>query len=139
MIAPSSEPSGMAILCGKLSSTFVALGGNIVPELEARPTIGAMKEITPQDLSALGTDITLIDVREPNEVAEVRVPFAKSIPLSELTDRVDEIPDGAYIMCHAGGRSARTVQHLERLGKETTNVLGGISEWEAAGLPVERG
>lgn len=98
-----------------------------------------MKEITPKDLYALGTDITLIDVREPGEIAEVRVPFAKSIPLSELSERIDEIPEGAYIMCHAGGRSARTVEHLERLGKSTTNVTGGISEWEQDGLPVERG
>lgn len=97
-----------------------------------------MNEITPQELHALGTQIDLIDVREPNEVAEVRVPFAKSIPLSELTDRIDEIPEGAYIMCHGGGRSGRTVQHLSNLGRSATNVAGGISEWEAAGLPVER-
>lgn len=97
-----------------------------------------MNDITPKDLYALGNNVTLIDVREPNEVAEVRVPFAKNIPLSELAERLDEIPEGAYIMCHAGGRSARTVAHLANLGKETTNVLGGISEWEQAGLPVER-
>lgn len=99
----------------------------------------AMNEITPKELNALGTDITLIDVREPNEVAEVRIPFAKSIPLSELSERIDEIPAGAYIMCHGGGRSGRTVEHLARLGKETTNVAGGISEWEQEGFPVERG
>ncbi|MGO1544918.1 MAG: rhodanese-like domain-containing protein [Gulosibacter sp.] len=98
-----------------------------------------MNEITPEQLHALGTDVSLIDVREPNEVAEVRIPFAKVIPLSELEDRTDEVPEGAYIMCHAGGRSSRVVKYFEHQGKELINVEGGISGWEAAGLPVERG
>ncbi|MFD2675253.1 rhodanese-like domain-containing protein [Gulosibacter bifidus] len=99
-----------------------------------------MKTITVQELGQLGENITLIDVREPDEIAEVRVPFAKVIPLSEFADRVDEVPtEGAYIMCHAGGRSARTVTFLEQRGIDATNVDGGIAAWEAAGLPVERG
>lgn len=98
-----------------------------------------MKQITPEELAALGEDVTLIDVREADELAEVRVPWATHMPLSSLGDRLDEIPDGAYIMCHGGGRSSRTVQALERLGKDAVNVAGGISGWEAAGLPVERG
>lgn len=98
-----------------------------------------MNEIAPTALFALGQSVTLIDVRESDEVAEVRIPFAKNIPLSELVDRWEEIPDGAYLLCHAGGRSSRAVDYLARLGRETSNVTGGILEWEEAGLPVERG
>lgn len=99
-----------------------------------------MKTITVDELHQLGDGITLIDVREPDEVAEVRIPFATFIPLSEFADRVDEVPDtGAYILCLAGGRSARVVDYLEQHGKDATNVEGGISEWEASGFPVERG
>lgn len=99
-----------------------------------------METISVAELHRLGESITLIDVREPGEVAEVRIPFATVIPLSEIADRMDEVPDdGAYIMCHAGGRSARTVDFLERYGKHATNVDGGISAWEAEGFPVERG
>ncbi|NLT26682.1 MAG: rhodanese-like domain-containing protein [Microbacteriaceae bacterium] len=98
-----------------------------------------MKRITPEELAALGETAPLIDLREPDEVAEVRVPWATQIPLSTLAERLDEIPEGAYLMCHGGGRSSRTVAYLEGLGREAVNVEGGISAWEAAGLPVERG
>lgn len=99
-----------------------------------------MKTISVEELHRLGEQVTLIDVREPDEVAEVRIPYATSIPLSEFADRLDEVPaEGAYIMCLAGGRSARAVAYLEQHGKDATNVDGGISAWESAGLPVERG
>lgn len=99
-----------------------------------------MQNISPSELHALGAEATIIDVREPSEVAEVRIPSALSIPLSEFTERIAEVPaEGAYIMCHAGGRSARAVQYLEQIGISAINVDGGISAWEAQGLPVERG
>lgn len=99
-----------------------------------------MKTISVEALHQLGDQITLIDVREPDELAEVRIPYAVSIPLSEFADRADEVPaSGAYILCHAGGRSARAVTFLEELGKDATNVEGGISAWQQADLPFERG
>ena len=96
-----------------------------------------MDSISPTDLAGLD-DAVIIDVREPQEVATVRIPHATSIPLSTLLDRIDEVPDDAYIICHAGGRSARVVQYLEAQGRHVTDVTGGMDAWEAAGLPVER-
>ena len=98
-----------------------------------------MHSITPDELAKLGDQVELIDIREPNEVAEVRVPYAKNVPMSELLGRLDEISDGAYIMCHSGGRSGRAVQYLESQGRDVVDVTGGITAWERAGLPVERG
>lgn len=98
-----------------------------------------MNSITPEELAALGDQVALIDVREPDEVAQIRVPYATNIPLSSIMDRLDEIPEGAYIMCHSGGRSGRTVQYLESQGRDVVDVAGGITAWERAGLPVERG
>lgn len=103
------------------------------------PYRGRMQNITVDELGKLGENINLIDIREPYEHDEVRVPFAKHIPLSELDARIDELGENPFIMCHGGGRSARTMQLLAQQGIETTNVSGGISAWEAAGLPVERG
>jgi rhodanese-related sulfurtransferase len=42
-------------------------------------------------------------------------------------------------MCHSGGRSARVTQFLEQQGYDATNVEGGITQWQAEGLPVSRG
>ena len=97
-----------------------------------------MKSITPQEFFALD-GAALIDVREPNELAEVRTEIAQPLPMSTLQDHLDELPDGPiYVLCHSGGRSARVTQFLEQQGYDAVNVEGGILEWEAAGLPVVR-
>jgi rhodanese-related sulfurtransferase len=44
------------------------------------------------------------------------------------------------IMCASGSRSAAATAHLLRNGwTDVTNVAGGITDWERAGLPVVRG
>jgi len=98
-----------------------------------------MKSITPTDFSRLD-DAVLVDVREPDEVAEVRVDGAVLLPMSSITDHLDELPEGpVYVLCHAGGRSAKVTQFLEAQGYDATNVEGGITQWQAEGLPVARG
>src|SRR4029077_6310872 len=56
----------------------------------------------------------VIDVRMPDEFAEVRVPGARLIPLPDLPDRLDEIPSEGdlYIICRSGARSARAAEFL---------------------------
>ena len=98
-----------------------------------------MKSVTPTEFAALGDDAVLIDVREPNEVAEASIPGALVMPMSSLNEHLDELPDGEfYVICHAGGRSARVTQALEEQGYSPINVLGGITQWEQEGLPVRR-
>lgn len=97
-----------------------------------------MTEITVTDLAALGSGVTLIDVREVDEFTDAHVDGAVNLPLSELTARVDEVPSEGtvYVMCLSGGRSARATAYLEDLGRDVVNVTGGITAWHAAGLPV---
>jgi rhodanese-related sulfurtransferase/molybdopterin-guanine dinucleotide biosynthesis protein A len=83
----------------------------------------------------------LIDVREPNEHEEARVPGAVLIPLGQVPDRVEEIPaDGTvYVICARGGRSAKAVEHLRARGIDAVNVAGGTIGWIDAGLPTDSG
>lgn len=98
-----------------------------------------MKSITPTEFAALD-GAALVDVREQDEVDEVRVDGAVVLPMSTIQEHLDELPEGPlYIMCHAGGRSARVTQFLEAHGYDATNVEGGITQWQAEGLPVSRG
>jgi rhodanese-related sulfurtransferase len=98
-----------------------------------------MKSVTPTEFAALD-GATLIDVREPDEVAQVAVDGAVLLPMSTFQEHLDELPEGPlYVMCHAGGRSARVTQFLEAQGYDATNVEGGITQWQAEGLPVVRG
>ncbi len=95
--------------------------------------------LTPTEFAALGDDVILIDVREPDEVAQARIPGARSMPMSTIGDHLDELPDGTfYLICHSGMRSARVAASLREQGHDAINVLGGITQWEAEGLPVQR-
>lgn len=90
-----------------------------------------------------GTDGPLIvDVREPDEVAAVRVQGATLIPMSGFTEHAAELPRDRplLILCASGARSAAVTGYLLRSGwTDVANVDGGIKAWERAGLPVERG
>lgn len=98
-----------------------------------------MQEITVAQLHD-DPNIPVIDVREHDEWADGRVPRAVHIPMAEVPVRYPEIPDGAAIICAAGGRSARVVDYLERtLGITTVNVAGGTNAWLAAEYPADRG
>ena len=87
-------------------------------------------------------DATIIDVREAGEHVQAHVPGIALIPMSEIQQRVDELPDGPLIiMCHSGSRSAQVALWLEGLGNhgDVANLDGGIVGWTNEGLPVETG
>lgn len=86
-------------------------------------------------------EVTLIDVRQPDEYEEARVPGAFLIPLGEVPDRADEVPADrpVYVICARGGRSAAAAEHLAGLGRQTTNVAGGTLAWIDAGYDTESG
>ncbi len=89
----------------------------------------------------LGEGALLLDVREPLEVEEARVPGGLRIPLQSVPDRLDEIPiDGIlYVICAAGGRSRTAAEFLRSHGIDAVNVAGGTNAWAAAGFDTESG
>ncbi|MDD2719984.1 MAG: rhodanese-like domain-containing protein [Gallionella sp.] len=85
----------------------------------------------------------LLDVREPDEYAAVHAVNAKLIPLGQLSSHLSDI--AAYkdkpivVICHSGRRSAKAVGLLQEAGfTRVSNVAGGTSAWEQAGLDVVR-
>ena len=84
----------------------------------------------------------LVDVREANEFALLRVPGAVLMPLSTLGASYERLPTDRplFLMCAVGGRSARATDFLRANGyADATNVAGGITAWNQAGLPVKTG
>jgi rhodanese-related sulfurtransferase len=100
-----------------------------------------MKSISVKDLAALGDATEIVDVREDDEYAAVRVPGARSIPLSRFVKSLDEVPVSGtiYLMCGGGGRSSQAAAYLEEQGYDAVNVIGGIRQWQDEGHPVNRG
>ena len=78
----------------------------------------------------------LIDVRSPTEFAQGHAAGARNIPLDQLLQRLDELPDTPLILCQSGARSARAVALLGGAGRPAIDVAGGTSAWRAAGLPM---
>ncbi len=97
----------------------------------------ALPEISVGELKArLAADKPprLIDVREADEWELARIPGAELLPLSQWPAIVQaQLTDPAaplLILCHHGGRSARTTDFLLRSGyTDVTNVAGGIDAW----------
>lgn len=86
-------------------------------------------------------DAVIVDVREPAEWQEARIPGARHIPLGQLPDRHEEVPEDQTVIlqCRSGARSATACAHLMEAGlEEVYNLEGGIIAWHRAGLPVER-
>ncbi|WCJ59355.1 rhodanese-like domain-containing protein [Fontisphaera persica] len=76
----------------------------------------------------------LLDVREPEEYAIVRLDGARLIPLGELLLRHEELADWReeeiVVYCHHGLRSLSAIGQLRHLGFEKLrNLAGGIDRW----------
>lgn len=102
----------------------------------------AVPEIDVDELARLQEGgVVLVDVRRPDEFEEFRVPGAQLIPLQDLAERVDEVPNDrrVYLICLTGARSGRAAEFLNAQGYDTVNVVGGSKAWRDAGFPVEHG
>ena len=84
-------------------------------------------------------DVTVVDVRTPQEVAESgTLPGARHLPVDQLEERKSELPRKGkmLIYCAAGARSAAACDFLMHAGYEDLyNLEGGFSNWDG---PVER-
>lgn len=92
--------------------------------------------ITPTELKSRldhGKNFRLIDVREADEWALVRLPQAELIPLSQFQQLASQelSPDETIILyCHHGMRSARAHGFLKAQGyPNVLNLMGGIDAW----------
>lgn len=78
-------------------------------------------------------NVFLLDVREPQEYAEFRIPDAVNIPLSRLfmPGSQSEIPKDKKIItiCSHGNRSMVATFALAQNGIEATSLVGGMSLW----------
>ena len=86
-----------------------------------------------QQMQAAGERFTLLDVREPHEVATAAIAGSIRIPMQQVPARLAELGDKAgriVVHCHHGGRSQRVTQYLRQQGyDQAQNMSGGIDAW----------
>lgn len=82
----------------------------------------------------------LVDVREPSEYSEGRIPGAINIPLRTLTKNLDQLPKDRPVIlsCRTGIRASFAMTALHLLGYENVRVFSpSFKGWQEAGLPIE--
>ena len=76
--------------------------------------------------------VTILDVREPWEVAICAIAGSVNVPLSSLPQNLSRLSEEGplVVVCHHGMRSMQAVAWLRQNGFENaTNLQGGIDAW----------
>ncbi|RLP08998.1 FAD-dependent oxidoreductase [Propionibacterium australiense] len=80
--------------------------------------------------AAVAAGATVLDVRSPAEHAQAAIPGSLLIPLDELRDRLDELPDGDIVVyCAVGLRGYLACRILAQHGRRARNLDGGLATW----------
>lgn len=86
-------------------------------------------------------EITVLDVRPPEEFAAGHLPGAINIPLGELALRLGELHPDREVVAYCRGPycllAFDAVAHLRQRGLQARRLEDGYPEWKVAGLPVE--
>lgn len=81
-------------------------------------------------------EVTVIDVRPNAEYLVGHLPFARSVPLSELKERLSDLPAERPIIAYCRGpfcmMSADAVELLRAQGFDATLLRDGVAEWHHA-------
>ena len=102
-----------------------------------------IEEVDAAGAQALVADgALLVDVREPDEWAQGRIPGAVHVPRGNLESRIEgAAPDHSQaivLYCAAGNRSVFAAKTLTDLGYErAVSLAGGYVDWQRNGLPTE--
>lgn len=113
------------------------------PQTSQPSTVSLPAEISVDQAAELRDEgAFILDVREPQEWTQFHIPGSTLIPLGELSNRLNEIPDDKdiVVVCRSGNRSAQGRDILLNAGfTSVTSMAKGVTQWQAQGLPIESG
>jgi len=96
------------------------------------------KEMAPHDRDSLVKlarkgDVVVLDVRPSEEFLAAHLPFARSIPLDELKQRLAELPQGKMVVAYCRGpyclMALDAVELLRKKGYDAMRLPEGVAEW----------
>ncbi len=97
--------------------------------------------LAPQDRDSLVRlakkgEVVMLDVRPVAEYEAAHLPFARSMPLDELKDRLAELPPGKTIVAYCRGpyclMAKDAVELLRQQGFDALRLPEGVAEWGIA-------
>ncbi|MHB1678052.1 MAG: ArsR/SmtB family transcription factor [Sulfuriferula sp.] len=85
-------------------------------------------------------EVVIIDVRPGVEYQFAHLPYARSIPLAELKQRLHELPPDKSIVAYCRGpfclMAKEAVAVLRKEGIPASRLEVGVAEWRLHGLPL---
>jgi rhodanese-related sulfurtransferase/DNA-binding transcriptional ArsR family regulator len=85
-------------------------------------------------------EVTVLDVRPPEEYAAAHIPGALSVPLPELAKRLSKLPRRREVVAYCRGPycvlAVEAVKLLRRKGFAAVRLEDGILDWAALGFPL---
>jgi rhodanese-related sulfurtransferase len=102
---------------------------------EAKKEIREIDAADLKNMQQTHDDFILIDVREPDEVAQGAITGAVAVPRGLIEYKIDTVTTDkdAKIVCYCGGggRSALAARNLQRMGfKNVMSLAGGYKKWK---------
>ena len=98
-------------------------------------------DYTPQQVAELlrADEIQLVDVRQSYEHEAGRIAGDRHIELAGLAGEAETLDRERPVVfyCRSGARSGMAPEAFRGAGFNAHNMVGGLLEWEAAGLPLE--
>ena len=91
----------------------------------------SMKDFYEKYTNNSSEKLTILDVREIHEYNAGHIPSAENFPLSTLGSDFSKLDKDQkyYVICQAGGRSAKAYDFLDAEGFDVINVEGGMNNW----------
>lgn len=89
-----------------------------------------------KDLIEAKKEMTIIDVRTPEELKQGKIEGSVNININDadFKEKIEALPkDNSYLVyCRSGGRSARATKIMTKMGfKEVYNMKGGYGAWSS--------
>ena len=121
---------GVLILFNTVSGSFGTRGITMIDVSEAQSMVK-------------DSNVTIIDVRTPQEYKQGHLKKAQLIPVSEIGNRIGEIEalkdSPVLVYCRSGHRSSMAARMLRKAGfSNISNLQGGITSWQGAGGAVTK-
>jgi rhodanese-related sulfurtransferase len=106
---------------------------------------GALEAVPGEELlrRAKSGEVTVLDVRPPEEYRAGHIPGALSVPLPELKKRLTDLPKNREIVAYCRGPycvlAIEAVELLKKKGFRAHRIEQGVADWRARGWRVETG
>jgi rhodanese-related sulfurtransferase len=130
-----------------LGALLLLVGGLWIFKPGARPAAEPATPVPAQELSVAKVHerylegAFILDVRTQEEWNDYHIAGSHLIPLSELQDRLGELPrdEEIIVVCRSGHRSLTAVNLLQQAGfTRLASLSGGLQAWMDGNYPLEK-